>query len=152
VPPYPPSAERVLQQEVHHVGLGEELRDGADAVAADLLLALVDLVLPLRLPVLVDPAQGVTRGKDLRGQATHQALQPLLVFGSKRHTQQRVIRAEDAWEVPMSASVSARSSETSGDRGAAMAASVSTCRRWSPSSCRHASHDSRPLACLSYSR
>ena len=55
----PPGAERVVQQEEDHVVLGEELRDGRQLVGADLHLGLVDLVLLVRLPELVDPAEAV---------------------------------------------------------------------------------------------
>jgi hypothetical protein len=56
---HPPGAQRVVQQEVHHVRLGEQLGDGGQLVGADLHFRRVDLVLALGLPELVDPAQAV---------------------------------------------------------------------------------------------
>ena len=55
--------------------LGEELRDGRQGPSVDLLAALVDLVLLLGLPELVDPAQAVVGGEDLGRQARQQPLQ-----------------------------------------------------------------------------
>ena len=48
-----------MQQEEDHVVLGEELGDRRQLVGADLHLGLVDLVLLVRLPELVDPAEAV---------------------------------------------------------------------------------------------
>jgi len=61
-----------VQEELDHVRLGEELCDGRQFVGADLHLRAVDLVLPLALPELVDPAQRVGSGEDRRGQRIEQ--------------------------------------------------------------------------------
>jgi len=46
----------VVEQELHHVVLGEELRDSGQFIGPDLLPRGIDLVLPLRLPELIGPA------------------------------------------------------------------------------------------------
>ena len=48
-----------MEQEEDHVVLGEELRYRRQLVCADLGLGLVDLVLLVRLPELIDPAETV---------------------------------------------------------------------------------------------
>ncbi len=50
----------------HHVVLGEELGHRGEVGAADLALGGVDLLLLLGLPELVDPAEGVVGGEELR--------------------------------------------------------------------------------------
>ena len=62
-----PRAQRVVQEEVHHVILGEQLRDGRQFIRADLVAGGVDLLLPLRLPELIGPTQGVTGGEAVGG-------------------------------------------------------------------------------------
>src|SRR5262249_39624242 len=59
VPGTPPSPERVVQKELHHVVFGKQLCHGREGMPVDLLLAPVDLVLLLGLPELVDPAEAV---------------------------------------------------------------------------------------------
>ena len=55
----PPRAERVLEQEADHVVLGEELGHRREVGAADLATGVIDFLLPLGLPELVDPAKCV---------------------------------------------------------------------------------------------
>ena len=63
-----------MKEEEHHVVLGEELGHGRQLVRTDLDAALVDLVLLLRLPELIGPAQRVVRGEDRGGQRLEEAL------------------------------------------------------------------------------
>ena len=67
-----PRSESVIQQEVHHVILGEQLRDGRQFIRADLVAGGVDLALLLRLPELVDSAERIGRREHLRRDAFHQ--------------------------------------------------------------------------------
>ena len=91
----PPRSERVLEQEAHHVVLGEELRHRAEVGAADLALGGIHLVFLLALPVLVDPAEAIVRGEDLLRERFHDRLErePRLRGESKPHA--GVVEAED---------------------------------------------------------
>ena len=91
---HPPSPQRVVEQEVHHVGLGEELGDGRQLVGANLHLRGVDFVLSLGLPELVDPAQAVAGLEHLGRQRSQQALQLALVLGCKGHLEDRALWLE----------------------------------------------------------
>ena len=61
----------------------------------DLVAALVDLVLLLRLPELVDPAEAVVGREDVARQAREQLLQREPVLGGELDLQQHVVGAED---------------------------------------------------------
>lgn len=63
-----------MQQEAHHVGLGEELGDGGQLVGADLDAGFVHCVLLGGAPVLIGPAQTVIGSEYSRIEAGHQAL------------------------------------------------------------------------------
>ena len=80
MPGRPPRAERVLEQEADHVVLGEELGHRRDVGAADLALGGVDLLLLLRLPELVDPAERVVGGEHLAREAGEDLLQRVLAL------------------------------------------------------------------------
>src|ERR1700687_3464356 len=58
-PGTPPRADRVVQQELHHVVFGKEWGNRGERVPVDLLAALVDFVFPLGLPELIHPAKAV---------------------------------------------------------------------------------------------
>ena len=90
-----PRADGVVQQEQHHVALGEELRHGGQLVGPDLHAALVDHVLPLRLPELIGPAQGVARGEDVGRQRLDQPLQFLPRLRRQPDGERRVVAPED---------------------------------------------------------
>ena len=96
VPARPPGAERVLQQEPDHVVLGEELGHRRQVGAADLVAALVDLVLALALPELVDPAQGIVGGEQRGRQALEDGLEPAAVLGREGDPVGGVVGPEDA--------------------------------------------------------
>lgn len=91
---YPPSAERVLQQEAHHVVLGEQLRHGRDVGTADLDAGVVDSFFLGRLPELVDPAESILRREHLRRNLEQQSLQCVPVFGREPHLDCRIGEAE----------------------------------------------------------
>ena len=99
----PPRAQRVVEQELHHVRLGEELRHRGDFVRPDLHLGAVDLILLLALPELVDPPQRVGRGEDRRRQRRQQLLQLEHVLGGEGDLEQRVVRPEDLRQHPLGA-------------------------------------------------
>src|SRR5215510_13625100 len=69
VPRAPPRPDGVVQEELHHVMLGEELCDGRERATVDLFTTIVDLILPLRLPELVHPAEAVICQERLSWQA-----------------------------------------------------------------------------------
>ncbi len=77
MPGRPPRPQRVLQQEPHHVILGEQLRHRRQIRPTDLPLRPVHLILTPRLPVLIHPPQRVIRREHLRRQPLQQSLQPL---------------------------------------------------------------------------
>ena len=92
----PPGAERVLEQEADHVVLGEELGHRRQVGPADLVAPLVDLVLALALPELVDPAEGVVRGEQLGRQALEDGLEAAAVLGGEGDPVGGVVGPEDA--------------------------------------------------------
>src|SRR5258708_10917222 len=55
-----PRAECLVEQEIHHVVFGEQLRDRRHVVRADLVAGRVDPVLSFRLPGLVSPAKALS--------------------------------------------------------------------------------------------
>jgi hypothetical protein len=55
----PPGTEAVLKEEADHIVLGEELRYRRQLLGTDLLARLVDLILLLRLPELIAPAEPI---------------------------------------------------------------------------------------------
>lgn len=76
--------------------LGEELGHRREVGAADLATGLVDLLLPLGLPELVDPAQGVVGGEHLGRQLGEDPLEPRPVLRREAHLVGRVVGPEDA--------------------------------------------------------
>ncbi len=64
----PPRTERVFEQELDHIVLGEQLGHRRDVGATDLAPALVHSVFALCLPELVNPAERVIGSKNLRRQ------------------------------------------------------------------------------------
>jgi len=72
---HPPGAEGVVEHEIDHVILGEQLGHGRQFIRADLVVALVHLLLAFGLPELVDPADGVVGLENLRIQPRQQLLQ-----------------------------------------------------------------------------
>ena len=100
VPGAPPRPDGVVEQELHHVMLGEKLGDGGERPPVDLLAALVDLVLLLALPELVDPPERVVGGEDRDGQARQQLLQREPVVDRELDLQQHVVGAEDFGKHP----------------------------------------------------
>ena len=92
-----------MEQELHHVRLGEELRHRRDLVRADLDLGAVDLILLLALPELVDPPQRVGGGEDRLRQRRQQLLQLEHVLGREGDLEQRVVGPEDLRQHPLGA-------------------------------------------------
>jgi len=90
-----------VQQELHHVGLGEELSDRRQLLGTDLRLRLVDLLLPLRLPELVDPAERVRCTEDLRGKSREKLLELHPVLAGERDLQRGVVGPEHLREHPL---------------------------------------------------
>ena len=68
----PPRAKRVVQQEFHHVGLGEELRHRRQFGGADLATCGVHRVLFRRPPELVGPAKAIVGGEHFLRQPAQQ--------------------------------------------------------------------------------
>lgn len=92
----PPGTQRVLQQEANHVVLGEQLRHRAEVGPADLALAEVDLVLLLRLPELIAPAQSVVGCEHVRRQIPNELLQDIAAFGCQARLRGGIVGEEDA--------------------------------------------------------
>ena len=90
-----------MQQEQHHVALGEELGHRRQLVGADLDAALVDSLLPLGLPELVGPAQRVARQENRPRQRLEQPLQLLPGLGRQGDGEGGVVAAEDAGQHPL---------------------------------------------------
>jgi hypothetical protein len=84
-----------VQQEVHHVGLGEELGDCGKFVCANLDFRGVDFVFALGLPVLLHPAQAVAGLVDFVGKSSQKAFEFALVLDGKGHVKYRVLRLKD---------------------------------------------------------
>ncbi|KAF5036756.1 hypothetical protein DSECCO2_571790 [anaerobic digester metagenome] len=96
----PPCAERVLEQELDHVRLGEELRHGANVCPLNLPPRLVDLLLLFGLPELVRPAERVLGTEGLRWESLKDPLQGCPVLRSVLQEQERVVVLEDARQHP----------------------------------------------------
>jgi hypothetical protein len=94
--PGPPGAHRVVEEELHHVVLGEELGHGGQLVGADLDTVSLHGVLPLGLPELVGPAERVVGGEDGGRERREELLQRQPGFGRERHLEGGVVRPEDA--------------------------------------------------------
>ena len=92
-----------MDQELHHIRLGEELRHRGDFVRPDLHLQAIDLILLLALPELIDPPQRIRRGEDRRRQRSQESLQLEHMLGGKGHLKQRVVRPEDLRQHPLGA-------------------------------------------------
>ena len=89
-----PCAERVVEEEVDHVVFGEELRDRRQLVGANLHAGIVDLLLPLRLPELVGPAEGIAGGEDLLWKGVEEISQSFSIVRWKGKRQHRIVAAE----------------------------------------------------------
>ena len=87
-----------MQQEEHHVVLGEELGHRRQFVGADLLPAGVDLVFLLGLPELIGPAQGIVTSEDGGRQGVELPLQRLAGLGGEGDLEYRVVGPEDLRE------------------------------------------------------
>ena len=92
----PPGAERVLEQEADHVVLGEELGHRRQVGAADLVAGLVDLLLALGLPELVDPAEGVVGRNSAAGRAARIASRRVRSLGGEADLVGGIVGPEDA--------------------------------------------------------
>ena len=90
-----PRAERIVQQEVHHVLFGEQLRNCRQFVSANLVAGCIDLVLPLRLPELIAPAQAIARGEHLDRQPDHELDEWIAIFRREFHCTRRVVGSKD---------------------------------------------------------
>ena len=84
-----------MEEELHHVVLGKELGDGRQFIRADLLAGLVDLVLALRLPELVGPAESIIGEEALGRKGCEQLAQFHLIIERDGEIQHRVIPPED---------------------------------------------------------
>ena len=93
-----PRAEGVVQKEVHHVVLGEKLRDGRQFISADLVARGVDLVFAVRLPKLINPAEAVGRHEHITGQIVEHVLQFRARLRWKCDLQHRISAAENLRE------------------------------------------------------
>ena len=98
MPGRPPRAERVLQQEPHHVVLGEQLRDRGQVGTADLALGAIDLCLSAGLPELVYPAKRVLCSDHLNGEPVQQTFEPLHGLDGESHLEHWIVLAEDPWQ------------------------------------------------------
>ena len=94
-PARPPSAHRVVKQEPHHVRLSEQLGDGRQLVRPDLHLRPIHLILAVRLPELVRPAQRVRGHKHRLRQVGDQLLELLPRLRCQRHGEGRIVRPKD---------------------------------------------------------
>ena len=80
--------------------LGEQLRDGGQGLARDLVAGGVDLIFALRLPELIDPAQAVLGGEDLDRQLGDQLLQRPLVLRREADLEHGIIGPENLRQHP----------------------------------------------------
>jgi hypothetical protein len=90
----PPRTQRVVEQELHHVGFGEELGDGGQLVRTDFDFGGVDLVLALGLPELIDPAQAVAGLEYLGGKAPSSRSSSRWYSGAKPSSNTGLLRFE----------------------------------------------------------
>ena len=83
MPGTPPGPDGIMEQELHHVVLCEQLRHCGHGSPVDLLAAFVDLFLPLALPKLVDPAQAVVGQEGFFRQPREELFQSKAMLGRK---------------------------------------------------------------------
>ena len=83
-----------MQQELHHVGLGEKLGHRRQLAGADLDLGPVDLVLLPGLPELVDPTERVARPEQIRRKTFDQPFQLQTVLPGELDPEYRMVRSE----------------------------------------------------------
>ncbi len=84
-----------MNKEIDHIRLCKELGNSRQFISANFIARLIHLFLPLTLPELVDPSEGVAGFKDIWLQVVEQLLQLQLIFVRKSNLQHRVIRAKD---------------------------------------------------------
>ena len=80
--------------------LGEQLRDGGQGLARDLVAGGVDLIFALRLPELIDPPQAVLGGEDLDRQLGDQLLQRPLVLRREADLEHGIVGPENLRQHP----------------------------------------------------
>ena len=97
-PAHAPRADGVVQEEQHHVVLGEQLGDGRQFVGADLPLLPIDLLLPLGLPELVGPAERIRGLEHGCGQLIQQPFEFLPRLWGEGEFQHRIVPAENLRE------------------------------------------------------
>jgi len=85
-----------MEEEEHHVVLGEELGHCRQLVGSDLDAAPVDLVFLFRLPELVGPAEGVVGGENGGRQGLEQPLERLSGLRCECHLEGWVVGPEYA--------------------------------------------------------
>ena len=90
----PPRAEGVVEQEIHHVRLGEKLRDGGQRGGVEPVAGTVNGGFFVRAPELVDPAEGIVGEEDFVGQRGSERAE----FGGAGATRKRVAGREDVRE------------------------------------------------------
>src|SRR5208337_3204629 len=91
----PPRADGVVDQELDHIALGEELRYRGKRSPIDLMTALVDVVLFLALPELIDPTQAIVGGENLGRQARQQLFEGKAVVGGQLDIQEHIVNPKD---------------------------------------------------------
>ncbi len=84
-----------MEQELHHVGLGEQLCDGGKFVGADFHFGGVHLVLAHGLQELIDPAQAIGCDEGIRVEAGDELGHFALVLGSEAQLQGWRVLAEN---------------------------------------------------------
>ena len=100
-PRRPPSPQGVVEQEAHHVGLGEELGDRGQLTGADLDLGTVHFGLLPGLPELVDPTEGIGGREHFGRQTFKQSFQLQPVFPREPDLEDRKVGTEHLGQHPM---------------------------------------------------
>jgi hypothetical protein len=87
-----------VEEELHHVVLGEELGNGGELIGSDLHPGFIDLILSLLLPELVGPAEGIIRREDLGREFSQKLSEEDLIALGQGDLEDGIIRAEDSRE------------------------------------------------------
>ena len=94
----PPGAERVLEQKLYHIGLGEELGHCTDVIPLHLLLRCIQFLLLVCLPELVGPPEGISSAECLFRDPHQDRLECSGIFGRILDLDERTLLPEDPRE------------------------------------------------------
>src|SRR6266852_847080 len=94
----PPRAQRVFEQELHHVVLSKKLGNRCKIFSTNFPPTIIHFFFSLRLPKLVHPAKGIICAEEYRGEISNDSFELMTPFWRERYLYSRIISTKDAWE------------------------------------------------------